>query len=152
MMNGLTSIFAVNNAPPPHATIAGLAIVRGGVRNSSAEYRLMKSRWPGGPPPPLQVYGANTSSATTDTATAANVSTRHGWPRSLDPSHIRIATSPGKKYGTNPKCRPTKKYSTLCVNLLEKSLKTLSASESLVLCCAAAAQTFSRDASNGNFV
>src|SRR5262249_33301392 len=112
----------------------------------------MKYRLPGGPPPPLQVYGAKTSSAITEATTAPNVRIRQGRLRSADTSHIRMATTPGKKYGTKPKCRPIRKYSTLCANRLPKSLKMLSESESFVLCCPAAAQTFSRDPSKGNVV
>src|SRR5207237_4262295 len=98
MMNGLTSIFAVNNTPPIHATIAGAAIVSGGVRNSRAGYRLMKYRLPAGPPPPLHENGAKTSSASTEAVTARAVRIRHGWRRSRDASQRPIATTPGKKY------------------------------------------------------
>ena len=46
-----------------------------------------------------------------------------------------MATAPGKKYGTNPKCRPTKKYLTLCAKRFGNSAgsSTLSASESFVV-------------------
>src|SRR4051794_507995 len=93
----------------------------------------MKYRLPGGPPPPLHVKGAITSSSTADPATAKNVNGRHnGWTRSDENSQSRTAITPGKKYGTNPKWRPTRKYSTLVVKRCVKSFRTFSASESLV--------------------
>src|SRR5215831_11961909 len=93
----------------------------------------MKYRLPGGPPPPLHVNGASTSKATAEAATARNVRTRHGRRRSGEDSHQPTATMPGKKYGTKPKWRPIRKYSTLWVKRLVKSVRTFSASESLVL-------------------
>jgi hypothetical protein len=65
--------------------------------------------------------------------TAIAISSRHGRRRSLENSHNTMARAPGKKYGTNPKWRPTRKYSTLCSNRFEKSWSTLSESESFVL-------------------
>src|SRR5205814_6122547 len=112
----------------------------------------MKYRLPGGPPPPLQEYGAKTSSAPAETATASSVRTRDGSRRSADASHRPIATAPGKKYGTKPKWRPMKKYSTLCAKRFGKSLKTPSASESLVACSGACANAPCPEPSNGNLV
>src|SRR5579864_1550708 len=98
-LKGSTSIFAVNSAPPSHAIKPGSVESSGGVTKNSAPYRLMKYRLPDGPPPPLQVNGANTRSANTAPDTARNVSRRHGRARSADASHNRIEITPGKKYG-----------------------------------------------------
>src|SRR6267378_7249072 len=111
---------------------------------------LVKYRLPGGPPPPLHEYGVKVRSARTEATTARNVKTRQGCRRSRDASHSAIATAPGKKYGTKPKWRPIRKYSTLWTNRFAKSCSTLSASESLVLCSGVALQTSSADPSNGN--
>src|ERR1700730_5573533 len=113
---------------------------------------LRKYRLPGGPPPPLQEYGASTSQTPVAPTSPRNVSVRHARKRSRENAHQIKATAPGKKYGTNPKCRPMKKYSTLCARRAGSSegARTLSASESLVVMRSVfCAQTF-RDDSNGN--
>ncbi len=93
----------------------------------------MKYRLPGGPPPPLHVYGKKTSSTTVVAMTARNVNTRRTSRRSSEISHNRITTTPGKKYGRKPEWRPIAKYSTLWTNRLLKSFSTFSASDSFVL-------------------
>src|SRR3954471_21668224 len=151
--NGLTSIFAVNRAPPIQASSAGAVVVSGGVRKKIAAYTPMMYRFPVGPPPPLHENGAYTSSAIADPTTDKKISNRHGCVRSRDSSHRPIATIPGKKYGTNPKCRPTRKYSTLCAKRGAKFWSTLSESESFVLISVPLrSHTLSFDPSNGKAV
>ncbi len=93
----------------------------------------MKYRLPGGPPPPLHVNGAKTINVSAEATTAAKVSSRHGRARSALNSHARTAMTPGKKYGTRPKWRPTRKYFTFNAKRYQKFVSTFSASESLVL-------------------
>src|SRR6266851_5980743 len=113
---------------------------------------LRKYRLPGGPPPPLQEYGASTSHTPVEPISPRSVSVRHSLKRSREHAHQIRATAPGKKYGTKPKCRPMRKYSTLCAKRPANSdgARTLSASESLVVTSSVfCAQTFRED-SNGN--
>src|SRR5262245_4554963 len=112
----------------------------------------MKYRLPGGPPPPLHVNGANTSSAIADPSTARKTRMRHGRARSHEMSHKTRATAPGKKYGTKPKWRPIRKYFVLSVMRLVKSVSTLAESESFVLISIARSHAGGVEPSNGNVV
>src|SRR5437867_12837423 len=79
-------------------------------------YTLKRYRLPEGPPPPYHVNGRTSNRTKTDATKAANVSRRQTSRRADDRSQARMATTPGKKYGTKPKWRPTRKYLMFCTN------------------------------------
>src|SRR6185436_16718533 len=51
------------------------------------------------------------------TNTPANVNTRNGSDRVRENNQATIANAPGKKYGTKPKWRPTRKYLVLITSI-----------------------------------
>src|SRR5690348_5208967 len=111
-----------------------------------------KYRFPGGPPPPLHVYGSISRRASAATAAPANDSARQMVRLSFDDNHSAIATAPGKKYGMKPKWRPIRKYSTLWKNRPGSSAgsRTFSASDSFVVIEMPRLVHVASGASNGN--
>ena len=101
----------MKSAPPIHATIPGHAASAAAPGRTASGTALMKYRLPGGPPPPLQVNGSMSKQqqrGAGERQEREDAPDRRG-ARS-NGARATIATTPGKKYGTKPKWRPTRKY------------------------------------------